>query len=360
MFFYITQQQCNIKRFPLTNCRKFGEFHICTDTGWKQKDNILYKGYCIEQNLDNKVEQKDFSEITGNYIIIDFSDDCCEIHHDNSRSFPVFYNDSLVTNLKDDSLSPIWTDGSLHFKDNRWQYNKQKLENVITYDKEHVSYNKSDIVDFYCNYLIKTCNQLHTDLPIYCADSGGVDSTVIRSALDYCGIKYKLVKYNSESYSELGWGYGQLYINHNPHIQVTGFCGDEMLLRNPQYAQWLLDADGINLADEFSKLDYSYMKGFFQSKYLEKMQKNKTEFPDRVNGFEHTANVMLNDFQMWHLNNTLTFTPMRNIPIAVECLYADSDAILNQVIHAGISKDIIKKLNPANLETLTKHKNNYE
>lgn len=360
MFFYVTHAKCNIKRLPLVNKQKFDKFNVFTDTGWKQNGNVLYKGYCIDQNLNNKVEQKDFSESTGNYVILDFSDNKCEIYHDDSRSFPMFYNDFVVTNLADDSMTPLWFDGSVHFADDKWQYNQRKMQNVIVFDKNHKRYKKEDIVELYCDYLVKTCSRLPNELPIYCADSNGVDSTVVRSALDYCGIKYKLVKDNSEFYSELGWGYRQLYINHTPHIQATGFCGDEMLLRNPQYAQWLLDADGINLADEFSKIDYSYMKGFFQSKYLEKMQKNKTEFPDRVNGFEHTANVMLNDFQMWHLNNTLTFTPMRNIPIAVECLYADSDAILNQVIHAGISKDIIKKLNPSNLETLSKHKNNYE
>jgi len=46
--------------------------------------------------------------------------------------------------------------------------------------------------------------------------------------------------------------------------------------------------------------------------------------------------------------------------MAVKCLYADEDTILDQVIHAGISKEIIKRLNFKNLNYISNHKNNYE
>jgi DNA-binding MltR family transcriptional regulator len=82
-------------------------------------------------------------------------------------------------------------------------------------------------------------------------------------------------------------------------------------------------------------------------------------FKIQANGFNHTANVALNDFQMWHLDNAITFTPLRNLDIATECLYAEPDVVLHQVIHGGLSKAIIEKLNPKNLESISLYKNNY-
>jgi hypothetical protein len=57
------------------------------------------------------------------------------------------------------------------------------------------------------------------------------------------------------------------------------------------------------------------------------------------------------------VDNTITFTPFRNTAMALECFRADPDTMLDQVIHAGFSKDIIRRLNKRNLELVSTHKN---
>lgn len=357
MFFCISDSDKPITQ-PFQRQYKLNQFFVFLDHGWHCHEDILFKGYCLEQELINKVKNKNFSEENGNYCILDFSDNNCKIYHDNSRSFPMYYNKNIATNVQSGYLTPVHYDGAIHFnKEWTWLH---KPENKFFYNSDHKKYNKNQIVDMYCNYLIETCKKINTNLPIFCALTQGVDTTAIRSAMDYCGINYELVKISQRTKAELGWGYRQLYVEQFPHLQVTGFCGDELLLRNPMYCQWLLDSENISLISEFNKLEHSYMKNFFNKKYKEKIYNRNEKFNDKEQAFNYTSNVIVNDFQMWHTDNTITFTPYRNIPIAIECLYADIDAILDQVIHAGISKAIIKRLNPDLLKNISKNKNEYE
>lgn len=356
MFFHITSDKNFDPVWPLQHHQNINNFVVYTDLGWKRLNNTIYKGYCIEQNLDQKVASMDYKEQTGNYTIIDL--DRCTYYCDNSRSYPLYYNQSTVTNINNNSVEPIWFDATVIFNNNRWHW-QQKTENVYLFDSMQKTVNKEYIVNMICNYLVDTVQQFSTELPVYIANSSGVDTLMIRSAFDYCGITYKTVDHNTKKLQSLGWGYGQLYVSDRSHLQVTGFCGDELLLRNPLYCQWLLDPHNINLADEFDQFEYSYMKGFFNANYKKKIKNRNNKFVTVKSAFEHVANVAMNDYQMWHIDNTITFTPLRNKNTAIECLYADVDCILDQVIHAGISKQIIQRLNAKNLKLISKHKNNY-
>lgn len=357
MFFQISKSEQQIAA-PFLVTMKIDQFFILLDKGWHQHGNFLYKGYCLEQSLHQKIMSKDLREQTGNYVIIKLGNGC-SIHYDNSRSFPMFYDHETVTNYEASHLTAVWFDGSVYFQDNGWHF-KHRPENVVRYNEHARRLNKQTLVDLYCDYLVDCCERLQTDLPIFCADSKGVDSLTVMSALDYCGKQYTRVKAMTCTKGDLGWGYMQLFETSTPHLQATGFCGDELLLRNPLYCQWLLDSSGIDLAEEFDKTDHSYMKGFFNSRYRKKIKKHVDKFSELKQGIEHTANVALNDFQMWHTDHTLTFTPYRNTEMAVRCLYADCETILDQVIHAGVSKEIIRRLNPYNLESLSSHKNHVE
>jgi len=357
MFFSISSNKENIST-PFSHKHKLDNFVLSLDDGWHQHENIFYKGYCLEQRLDQKVLHNNFEEQSGNYLILDFSSNGCQLYYDNSRSFPMFFDKKTVTNFKDDTLTPVWFDGSVYYENNQWHF-KHRKENSVTYPGSHTSLNKQQIVDLWCDYLVRCCEQLETDLPIFCAASNGVDSLSIQSAFDYCGKEYILVNQTTSTKASLGWGYNQLFETSIPHVQATGFCGDELLLRNPLYCQWLLDSRNIDLTNEFDKTNDSYMKPFFNKTYREKVKKNVNKISNFKEGYELVANTSFNDYQMWHTDHTLTFTPYRNIEMATKCLQADADTILDQVIHAGTSNAIIKRLNPHNTKLLSKYKNNY-
>jgi len=357
MFFKITNQDTKSK-WPLKLTAKINQYILYLDNGWNCFDNVYYKGYCIEQSLDTKIKSKDFTEQTGNYVIIDLSAQFPSIHYDNSRSFPMYYDSDSLTNLHSQELTAVWFDGAVKNVTGSWEF-YHRPENSVQYEQKNTP-GKDKIVDLLCTYLVSTVESFTTNMPIFAADSKGVDSTLIRSAFDYCNKSYTLVQNNNRDLADLGWGYRQLHVTDTPHVQLTGFCGDELLLRNPLYCQWLLDPYNIELIEEFDKVSHSYMKGFFDAKYKVKLQNRKEHFVNKEQAYNHAINVAINDFQMWHVDNTITFTPLRNRQIATECMYADIDAILDQVIHAGISKEIINRLNPKLLDTISKHKNDYE
>ncbi len=354
MFFLISHNE-EKSTSPFSQTKKIGNFNLSLDAGWHTVGDVVYKGYCIGKRLEQKIKDKDHSEQDGNYVILDFADGGCEIHHDNSRSFPLYYDKHTVTNYKDTALTSVWFDGAVRYQDQAWQFVHRK-ENIIKCPTVLERVTKAQLVDLYCEYLVGCCD-IKTDLPIFCANSNGVDSLIIKSAFDYCGREYKMVDHNSKKMESLGWGYRQIYVTDTPHIQLTGFCGDELLLRNPLYVQWLLDPHNINLIDEFDKVEHSYMKGFFNKNYRTKIQGHIGKLTSFSEAYEHTANVAVNDYQIWHVDNTITFTPFRNIKMALECFRADPDTMLDQVIHAGLSKDIIKRLNKGNLDLISSHKN---
>ena len=355
MFFKISKTPFETL-YPLNTIEQVNDLYLATDLGWQTLDNVVYKGYCLDQTLQSKVESRDFTEETGNYCIIDLNN--TSVHYDNSRSFPIFYSNETVSNLRFTDCNECYFDGAVNFTKNNWEsYHRPELSAHSILEQPTIS--KESIVDLMCENFVNYVNSCTTELPLYCADSNGVDSTAVRSAFDYCGKKYTLVKENTNN-SRLGWGYNQLYTNSDAHLQITGFCGDEMFLRNPRYCQWLLDPHGIDLVNEFDKIEHSYMKGFFNHGYKQKLIDRDKQFHSSKEAIEHTANTVNNDYQMWHIDQILTFTPFRNVETSNKLLFADPDAILDQVLNAGLSKAIINRLNKKLLHTISTDKNGYK
>ena len=350
MFFCISTVQHQPSQY-LSEENAVGNFFLQTDKGWKRHDNIFYKGYCLEGRLSEKVKNKDFVSVKGNYAIIDLDDPA--IYYDDCRSFPIFHNESILTNIATENTQQVWLDSDVFYR-NGWSsvFNSNKN---IKFDPSKQLYSFDYMVDFVCDYMAKCVQNLDVELPIYVANSNGVDSTIVRSALDYVGKTYKLVESTKDT-EEL-WGYRQLHYSSTPHIQATGYCGDEILLRNPQYVQWLLEPYGIDLAQEYDKHKHTYMLGFFNKNYREKIKKSTYDCSTRQKSFDHVKSWVSNDYQMWHIDDVLTFTPFRNKDLIEIQMYADTDALIRQCVHADLSKEIIKKLNPKNLQFLSANKN---
>jgi hypothetical protein len=317
------------------------ELHL--DQGWNKTGNVYYKGYCITQDLHSKVKAKDFTEETGNYTIIDLDNHC--LYHDNARSYPLYFSKDTASNIYFESSEPVWYNGYITYN-KQWQWGIPK---PITAPSQE--YNFDAIVDKSCGILLATCENLNTDLPLVVPDTNGVDTACVASALDYLSIPYETQ--TGSSYNEqFTWGYKQVLKLDYPHMQGTGFCGDECLLRNPKYCQLLLNAHNIDLTKEFDKIKQSYMLGFFNRYYRNKIHLDKDE-----NARLNVKNQIVNDYQMWHINDTITFTPFKNIELIDLSLCADADTIIRQVTHAELSFAIIKRLNPTNLQRVRMHKN---
>lgn len=352
MFFKICKNPGS-ETFPFSRVVNFVNYTLFTDQGWKEQNNIFYKGYCLGQSLEQKVKLLDFEQKSGNYCILDLRKNPA-IFTDDSRSFPLYYNSTTVSNYNFLNSNPVWIDGTVEYADEQWHFVKLTTEQKFS-DSDCLTYDKC--VDLVCETLLSSCKNLQTDLPIKMANSRGVDSVSIQSALDYLGIHYELVESNSDLKDFASWGYNQMFIEDKPHIQATGFCGDELVLRNPMYCHWLLKPYDINLVEEYNKIDHSYMLGFYQKNYKKKILADNVGFSSIAESRSYVYNVASNDFQMWHLDNVITFTPFRNLKLAKKLLHADTDTILRQVIHADLSFDVIKRLNKNNINLVNSNKN---
>jgi hypothetical protein len=347
MLFYITRD-INVNT-DLTNKHRLGDFIVHTDQGWSVKDDEISKGY----GIGNK---------NGNYCVIKLTDGVLAIVTDSSRSFPIWFNQHAVSNcVKLDNLCyatqqivfgtvPVPGDNS-----------------VMQYTEKEYSFNQA--VDWCCEYLINVTEETfrNNTLPVYAAESYGVDSVTALSALDYLGIDYKMVNcFNTQYDSSLSpnfenirnyWGYWQLYYNNQTHIQVTGFSGDESMSRSPMYVYWLLQSRGYNLMDLIDSAPAeSYMK-YYYNRYNDKFNNSTYQKLTKKAAYNLCFKQSSNDFQMWHLDDALTFTPMRNLNLLDVMLRLDDDALIRQAVNAEINKAVISRLSPKLLDNLDTHKN---
>lgn len=186
--------------------------------------------------------------------------------------------------------------------------------------------------------------------------SNGLDCLMIQSIMDYFGINYETVSYtkrqqhNDKIFNQLQklhWGFNQTPYFDQPINYVTGMYGDEYILRNPMYVQWLLD--DINLDNEFQKKQDCYMFKFYSKGYQSKV-KDFTPNKDFLNN-------ILNDYQLWNYNHVNVINPCKDKQILLQGLCLDKDIIIQQVTDGLVSKTIIKKCNQKLLSNLDNQKN---
>ena len=72
---------------------------------------------------------------------------------------------------------------------------------------------------------------------------------------------------------------------------------------------------------------------------------------------KNTLNVNLNDHQHWHLDNTLTFTPLKDLEITKIMLRMPQEDIVAQIFDGMISKELIRRNFPDLLQFVNRHKN---
>lgn len=186
--------------------------------------------------------------------------------------------------------------------------------------------------------------------------SNGVDCTAVQSVMDYFNIDYDLFVIKRFSRNEwykklqkLHWGFMQTPYSTKKCNVVTGMYGDEYLLRNPKYVQYRLLDDEIDLSKEFEKNQNGYMWKFYK-KFYEFKVKNTIPYKDYLQ-------IILNDWQMWHVNQTTIINPFFNKDILFTGLSLDADNIIKQVTDAYITKQIIKRMNPKLLSQVDETKN---
>ena len=317
---------------------KIGSAHIYLDTGWIQKDDYFFKG------------------ISSSWCKIYF-DGTLRIETNKFRDFPIYHDGTSVSNfqrfgdvipvdaqviVEDGKVKIVYIENfypkipndTLSFKECRDILYDAVIENVGTFAANN---NKTVMIP----------------------DHNGVDTLLARSAFDSIGVDYQLFSFKGkpelsllgETLAQNFWGFAQIPENQD-RVVVSGFYGDEWILRNPYYAHVLLSNHGISITEIFDDTEDCYMKKYFES------YRGKCSVPSDKSR-EELLTQICNDFQIWHLNDTTFLSPLKHETL-LTLLAADSETIVSQVTDASISKEVIELLNPNLLEKLDANKNQHD
>ena len=344
-----------------------------TDDGWEAHTvdgiTVVIKGYANQLSNDKVVALllvDDIPYIKGNFCAFISDGSYVKLRHDNTRSFPLWYGDHSLTNLVE--LDEVILATTLLTISNNFTISKE-------YFSPHklVQYTDDEVINKIDDILCETYEQFltHNTLPIKVYLSGGIDTTLCWAYLDKFTKNYEIVtsnyydriththfkKYNT---TELGsyWGYTRLHLWDDPTVVVSGGMGDENFLRGPYTLQYALCQFDVNIMDVIKPTDYHYEYFNLKKNQIE-IQLAKDQFikthPVLVK--KHIIGINANDHQHWHIDNTLTFTPLNDISILTTALSASKDLLIKQGRDGFINKELINRHDPSKLSSITPQKN---
>lgn len=363
MFFSISAHQHD----NFSSHWKIGNLCIDTDSGWsvqqRGSQTLIYKGYTDQGRLD---QQLDYVGL-GNFCVIavDAENKTVAIRSDRYRSFPIYYeNQQQITNLQE-LKNTAWTDSVLTC-DFDLNIVENKIDVIGPIDSSELDYQTAlDTVD---NMLLtKTKNFVaNNDLPLKVYLSGGADSMLVYSYLVKAGATVELIDYfhlehdyfwrANSNLIRKNWAYSQIHHWREPCVLSSGAPGDEFLLRSPTTANLFLKRNGLSIPALLEQHRDSYHYDYFS------MEKHQKIFREQEHTTQDTSdwslcNIVANDWQHWHLGNTLTWTPLRDLEIFKIILRLPLDRAIGQILNSDFSKTLIERNFPGGTKYLSDKKN---
>ena len=375
MFFSIAQQH----KDNFSNFYELGSFKVSTDAGWHTirmgQYQCLYKGYVdtakIISAMDQIIHQVE-PELLGNFCVLVYSSNTqtLSIKSDKYRSFPIYIESgSEVTNLISSSHT-AWTDSLIEINPDM-TVNETKFDAIGPID---TTYTTVDEVVEKINAILETKTQQfisNNNLPIKAHLSGGVDSLLVYSYLQRYTIGYEMIKSAHIDYDEFWlknsgtlknfWGYSQIHHWNNPCVLTSGAPGDEFMLRSPVTIDLFLKLQDQNMVELLTQPEW---QGCLHHTYFNR-PKHHAIFADnallpnwdRKQMLWNLCNILVNDWQHWHLGNTLTWTPLRDLEITKLLLRLPVDAALGQIMNSDISCQLIEQNKPGLTGVISDQKN---
>jgi hypothetical protein len=333
-------------RFP--NNYQINNLWVNCDDGWCSTNNTFYKGY------------------SDNYcrITVDPAGACIE--HGAPRSFPLWYQDGIVTNIDTGSVQ-AWTDDVVYI-DHTGKITTTKIDVDLTIPP--VSLTTDQALVQIRQRLDTKLDKVPENIKLFC--SGGLDTLLLYSMLAgrhsfelVIGEHYEQDTFTDKNQSLLDkfWAYKQIHHWTNSTWLATGSHGDEYFLRGPTVISMLTAWHDINfgelLADNSSAYHYHYFNKYpdLWKNSWDNRDQLREEYPtiDLLHG--QIMNILVNDYQHWHLGNTLTWTPYKDIEIVRILLQCDINDLLPQFIDGQLSKQMIIDYNPDIIDYLSQYKN---
>lgn len=353
-----------------------------TDLGWNQfnikNHHVVYKGYHLESFSDEELFKNMIADPTprykGNFCLFISNKENTILTHNIDRSFPLIKEKKYISNLYQVKNANVWADCFLKVN-NEFNIEETHFE---SYKKDFQYYTMEDALDQVHHILIDTFKTFlnKNQKPIKIFLSGGLDTLTCFSYLDFLTKDYEIVDYeyhkfthfyrhNWQEHIRKFWGYRQSHSwGADPTVLVTGACGDDYFMRGPHTTNLMLMYYGLDIFDLFKGKEHNYHYKYFHEQRHQDIfhnQKNdKSLEPILKKDFlikDYIINRHVNDHQHWHLDETIFFTPFKNIEIAKILLGLPKKNFVNQVLDGEFNKQLISRINPNNLKFLSRDKN---
>lgn len=332
-------------RFPCND--RIGSWILNHDLGWQNNDCIWFKGYR-------------YADINhGNFCQIHLDSNHNEINltHDLERSFPLWWDSQLqvLTNCLGQG-EQIWIDKKIRLLEQHIEISRHELIKEINLDPLPIT----QVIGLIDTNLRKKFHLLKQQkIPLKLFPSGGVDTLAMLCYARDIGLDCEIVNYEYFHYDHFTnqlfasiksrhWAYQQIHHWTDACMFLTGACGDEYMFRGPttiaMWAAWH-DIELIPLIEKCQGYHRYYFlleknRKLFDLFYSQRLQLRK-KFPQKHDLAYHLVDMNLNDHQHWHLGNTLTWTPFKDIEIFKLLLRVPIDELIEQWINADISKQLI-------------------
>lgn len=339
MFFAISKTPCNI----LSEQHRIGEWVFSTDRGWTTHRSS--SGIRLEKGLGDV-----------NCVLTSDGRDW-QITTKALRRFPLWRSDSgdIVSNL-------LVTDNKVH-NPHAVSYSNGQLQTQFGHNPliSDQLMDRKTAEEQLCVDLIRQVDDLKAhNMPIIAPNSGGADCALVRAVLDYSGVAYTSHRISDQTLdlTQLSGQhpfrlYRQMLDDGSRHIQATGFNGDAYMSRNPIYVALYLKKWNIDLINEFDQAGHTYMRNSFDRNYRDKISTYVLpEDPD-----SKLVDMLINDFQVWHKDECLTWTPLTDTKIMETCLRIDPETAIDQCLNAGLTRSLIKRLSPVRLTEIQQNHN---
>lgn len=369
----------SIAREPQKNFSYFyglGPFSVSTDAGWQMhvSENYMavYKGYADSGPLGrllDQIAQQQEPLLFGNFCVIvyDFESQRLRIQTDRLRSFPIYIQEgSQVTNLVPLGRT-AWTDSLIAFLED-FSIIETKFDvighiDTSTATLDHVLDQINQRLDQKISTFVK-----HNRLPVKVFLSGGIDTLLVYSYVKKFYRNYELVTSNTIEYDRFWlqnsgdlsryWAYAQIHHWIKPCVLTSGAPGDEFMLRSPTTADLFLKHQGINITDLLKQQEWLHSAYFNEPKNFNIFQ---TQTVDTTLTQEQLhrklCNIVVNDWQHWHLGNTLTWTPLRDLEIFKLLLRLPREHAVSQIMDSGLSRILIERNSPGLTQIISDQKN---
>lgn len=371
MFFSIGHQVQN----NFSKHYQLGSFIVSTDAGWQLHESsnyiAVYKGYVdsdyLIELIDDVAKQTE-PKLFGNFCVIvyTYQDQQLRIQTDRWRSFPIYIKDNEVTNLVPGART-AWTD-SLISINNDFEITETKFDVIGQIDPSPLTVQQvTDFVHHRLTEKTKRFVQFNT-LPVRAFLSGGVDTLLVYSYLQRATQDIDLVRCNIVEYDQFWlmnsgdinqyWAYSQLHHWRDACVLTSGAPGDEFMLRSPVTADLFLKHRGVSITELLHEQTWLHSDYFGRPKHanLFQTQTVNSEWSDAQLHW-HLCNVVINDWQHWHLGNTLTWTPLRDLEIFKALLRLPTESAIGQVMNSDLSLSLIERNRPGLTALISDQKN---